>query len=280
MPLNGGEGSNGFATGVKADPLAEIVTLTGTFQQDSVTIQGQTATDITFFMADSYPSAITEMPMDGIIGMSPGSEWLWTLTAFNSAIKPIFSFYLNRGDDTTGQLTIGGSDPSQYSGDMKTVDLDDKTLHGTWTIEVQGFTIDGKQNPSSKPLKALLDTGTAYMQAPDAQTVSDIYAAISSDIKPVGSLGVWGGPCDVMEKLAPTLTFTLGKEGNTVDMEIPKDSFNLGPLPGIPDICQGVFLDPGISGYNGSWIVGSPLIKGYYTEWDAEGLKWGVADLK
>lgn len=277
---DGTEDSVSFATGVKADPLPEYATVTGTDNKDTVSIVGQTVKGMPFFMADKYPPALTESPIDGIIGLSPDSPWLWSLAKQNPNIKPVFGFRLNRGNDTTGVLTIGGTDPTQYSGTLKQVDFDHETTEGAWFIDGQTFTVNGKSTPSSGSFSAILDTGTAYMQTPDKQTTTDIYAAISSQIKPVGNLGVWGAPCSVMKTLVPKLTFTIGEQGNTVDMVIPKDSFNLGPLPDHPTICQGVFLDPGKSGYDGIWIIGSPLLKGYYTEWDLANLKFGVGNLK
>ena len=284
---NGREQQSGFATGCKADPLPSTAIVQGTSNSDTVSLGGATVKNFEFFLADVYSDAITEMPMDGILGFSPtgagrGGGWFWNLVDQGGVDEAIFSFHLNYDNDggAAGQVSLGGSDPSQYSGDLKQVDLDEETSQGLWAIQLQGVTAGGKKVAGNTGSAAVLDTGTAYMQTPDEKTTAAIYAAISPDIKRINNLGVWGGPCSTMEKLQPELTFTVGNSGNTIDMTIPKTSFNLGPLPGQPNTCQGVFLDPGRSGFDGSWIIGSPLIKAYYTVWDAGNLKWGIADLK
>ncbi|KAJ4163060.1 hypothetical protein NW754_014483 [Fusarium falciforme] len=159
---------------------------------------------------------------------------------------------------------------------------------GEWFIDNPTFYIDKKSVKNSatgKPFTqavSLLDTGTAFIMAPDHQTAKDMYAAISPEIKLLDKLGVWGAPCNVMEKLKPELTFTVGSGDKLVNLTMPADAFNLGEHPDHPGKCQGVILhspEP-ISKLATVWVIGSPVLKGYYTVWDGQNLELGVGILK
>ncbi len=110
----------------------------------------------------------------------------------------------------------------------------------------------------------------------------DIYAAVSPKIRQIDARGAWGAECDVMKTLAPSLTFTLADAtGASLDVTVDPGSFNVGPYPGQPGICQAVVLHP-FPPTNLSapfWTLGSPLIKQYYTVWDAGNLQVGFANV-
>lgn len=68
-------------------------------------------------------------------------------------------------------------------------------------------------------------------------------------------------------------TFTFGAGSAAVTVTIPKAPFNLGPYKGSTTICQTIFLDLGLFNDKDdkfdTWLVGAPLLKNYYTVWDA-----------
>lgn len=292
-----------FGTGGKAVPLDEPEAVTGALVADAVSINGATVANQTFLLCDSYPDALSDQPVDGIFGLGPPgassfaslvnftlSNWFWTLAASGGVPEPVFSFYLNSGSaSSTGELTLGGSDSSKYDGDIKKVNFNQTVteLIGEWFIDTPTFYVNDKSIVNSDSKEAfpagvsLLDTGTAFIQTPDYQTAKDMYGAISPEIKQIDKKGTWGASCDVMEKLSPTLTFTVGSGDKTINMTVPKTSFNLGSYPGKPGMCQGVILNAAepVSDIASVWVLGSPLIKGYYTVWDGKNLELGVAKL-
>ena len=273
-----------------------------------VSINGLSVENQTFLLCDSYPTELGENPtgpgIDGIFGLGPpGSSvfsssfnetfttTFWHFIASELVPEPVFSFYLNAGADAAhGELTLGGTDSSKYQGELQKVDFNETvtSLVGEWFIDNPTFFVNGQSVKNSKTgdgfpgAVSLLDTGTAYILTPDYQTAKDIYAKISPEIKLLDKLGSWGAPCDVMEKLSPELTFTIGSGDKTVNITMAKDSFNLGEHKSHPGKCQGVILhspEP-ISDLASIWVIGSPVLKNYYTVWDGGNMQLGVAELK
>ncbi|KAH6988095.1 aspartic peptidase domain-containing protein [Ilyonectria sp. MPI-CAGE-AT-0026] len=297
-----------FGTGGNAQPLEHGATLSGTIVSDTVTLGGLSVEDQAFLLCDGYDKALGENPIglniDGIFGLSPpGSSFFsaalnktsnttfWTLVSSGQVPEPFFSLYLNAGaNSASGELTLGGIDSSKYDGDITYVDFNETItgLVGEWFIDQPTFYVNSATVNNSKTDEAfpgavtLLDTGTAYIMTPDYQTAKDIYATISPEIKQLDKQGVWGADCAVMEKLAPELTFTVGAGDKLVNLTMPKDSFNLGEHDAHPGKCQAVILNAPepLSDLASVWVLGGPVLKGYYTVWNGEKLQLGVADLK
>ncbi|KAL2884212.1 hypothetical protein SGCOL_000151 [Colletotrichum sp. CLE4] len=308
-PTPGNNVTTAFGTGGKSVPYAVPQAASGTVVTDTVTIANLTVANQTWLLCDTYAEAFNEMPnIDGIFGLGPPgfshfsaetntsfSTWFWTLAQNGGVPEPLFSFFLNSGEGSApGELTLGGVNKDRYDGEIANVDFNMTVsyLGGSWFIDQPAFYINGKTVVNSNASDAAfpvgvsnVDTGTAFLQTPDYQTAKDIYAAISSEITQIDELGVWGAPCDVVEKLDPELTFTLGVGDNLVNMTVPKGAFNLGEYPGHSGVCQTIFLNPvqPISELASIWVLGSPLLKGYYTVWNGtnpEQLTFGVASLK
>ncbi|KAF9875070.1 hypothetical protein CkaCkLH20_07336 [Colletotrichum karsti] len=297
-----------FGTGGKSVPYAVAQPANGNVVTDSVTIAGHTVANQTFLLCETYAEAFNEMPIDGIFGLGPPgfshfseatnasfSTWFWSLVQNGDVPEPLFSIFLNSGEGSApGELTLGGVNKDRYEGEIANVDFNMTVvaLGKEWFIDSPEFYVNGKTVTDSSNDGAafpagvsLLDTGTAFLQTPDYQTAKDIYAAISSDITQIDELGVWGAPCDVVEKLEPELTFTIGSGSQALNLTVPKGAFNLGEYPGHEGICQTLFLNPvaPISELASIWVLGGPLLKGYYTVWNGtnpEQLQFGVAKLK
>lgn len=97
--------------------------------------------------------------------------------------------------------------------------------------------------------------------------------------------GAWGAPCAVLDAVAPKrLTFSINNgTGSYFNLTLTHNFFNLGEYPGQPGICQAVFSHPVIpiadplGEGRPVWILGSPILKEYYTVWDGLNLKVGFA---
>lgn len=224
-----------------------------------------------------------------------GQSWYWNLVDSGQLDSPLYSFYIPPGDIDGGEVTLGGVDDTKYEGDLEWTGCDTvaSKLFGAYILDQSAIYSDGtllNNGTSNEPIPsgwAILDTGTAFMQTPDYATAENIYAQISPNITQIDPAGAWGAACDELDAIAPDLTFTLGKAAQAVNVTIPKEYFNLGEYPGQPGTCQALFNNPsaGIGsswffGDNAEWLVGSPLLKQYYTVWDGEDLRIGWGQLE
>lgn len=243
----------------------------------------------------------------------------WALLDAGAVTSGVFGLHLPAGEVEGGALTLGGVDESRFVGDVDWLPLDLRG-HTTWTLDMQTVFVGGAQlmvpssatNDTSSPsntrttdtmttpypssLAQVLDTGTPFLMAPDYATAAALYAQLSPFPGALHQLdpdvGTWGGPCDTMAALAQSggsasLTFLLGRGGNDsqqLNVTLPASTFNLGPYPDMPGMCQAVInhWTDGGAYYEGLglWLLGSPLLKEYYTAWDGLGLRVGFAKLK
>lgn len=234
------------------------------------------------------------------------SSWYWELVEDGQLDSPYYSFYTPAGDLDGGEVTLGGVDATKYQGDIEWTKLatvatelfesyvvDQLAIYSDGVLLHNGTTTTTTDDEEDEVVAmptgwAILDTGTAFMMTPDYQTAANVYAQISANITQIDAGGAWGAPCDELEAVAPELTFTLGNTARTaVNVTIPRASFNLGAYPGLDGICQALFNNPsdgiGSSWFFGStayWLVGSPLLKQYYTVWDGQDLKVGWAQIE
>jgi len=81
--------------------------------------------------------------------------------------QPIFSFWLsqNPSDPVGGELTLGGTDPTRYTGDFSYAPLTSDTY---WQFDMADIQVGGKSTGfcSSGPWKAICDSGTSLIVGP------------------------------------------------------------------------------------------------------------------
>lgn len=250
---------------------------------------------------------MTSQPgIDGILGLSvlasQPSTLQWGLYNAGLLDSGVFGLYTPPGEASGGQLTLGGIDESTFEGDLVWLPLD-PAGHTQWSMDMQTIFINGEQltvgtgkrnssrctaTPYPQSLVQVLDSGTAFIIAPDNATAAALYAQISPKIYQIDSVGTWGCSCEDMDAIVQSgaeISFLLGYDGAGTQMNatIPSSVFNLGPYPAMPDICQAVVNNwQGEVYYNGLglWTLGSPLLKNYYTAWDGLNLQVGFAPLK
>ncbi|KKK22389.1 hypothetical protein ARAM_002223 [Aspergillus rambellii] len=295
-----------FSTGATTIPIAEAETANCTVVTDTVSLGGLKAPGQMFALCHQYPEAFEDVAMDGILGMgiAPQSDadiipTFWSLYASGQLPEPVFSFYLLPGSVDGAELKLGGIDHSKYEGHLTYVDLNKNlsAVSSAFVMDLQEIHIDGKPaltrgNYTSgivggKPAKfrsglAALDTGTSFLQTPDKQSAWDIYQQISPHIKQIDAAGAWGAPCDILDSVAPTLKLAIGDGDHQFQLTLPRHLFNLGEYPGLPGICQAAFSNPveiiqDPSGDQPVWLLGSPVLKAYYTVWDGLNMKVGFA---
>ncbi|GKZ32789.1 hypothetical protein AbraIFM66950_002413 [Aspergillus brasiliensis] len=294
-----------YSTGATTVPLrtSEVVNCTvnsGTVRLGELTSSGQWIVFCT-----EFPKVFRDMPMDGIMGMgvAPQSDddgiptfWSWYYSG--QLDEPVFSFYFVPGSEYRAEMTVGGVDESKFVGDIIWTDLNRNAsiLSEAYVVDFVSLDINGRPalttgNYSTgiaggppAPFTAgliALDTGTAFLQTPDQESAEDLYRQISPFITQIDSAGAWGAPCPLLDAVAPELTFTISTDDQTITL--PPSFFNLGEYPGLPGICQAVFNSPTepLEDPTGQgravWLVGSPLLKAYYTVWNGLDLRVGFA---
>lgn len=300
-PLPGTRHQVTFSTGITPAPLTAPQSASCLQTHDTITLGALTSKDQSFLLCDKYPDtfnvtdALDGMPIDGIMGLGPRStsktnkSFFWNLYDQGQLDSAVFSFWIPFDDvylnDT--QLTLGGIDHTRYFGPMNYTAFE-RPGEGRggggggggsddFIITLSSISLDGKVF-SITPTSAILDLGSPFIQTPDFATAQKLYAAISPLITQIDPAGAWGAPCNVLFTVWTDMTFRLGPEGTAQDLTIPRGFLNLNEYPGMPGICQALFTHPPVhSSGNNSWVIGSPLLKQYYTVWDPINMEIGWA---
>lgn len=141
---------------------------------DDVTVAGLKVTDFTFAEvtdASGLGAAYSLGKFDGILGMGWPSisvgklpTWFQTMQKQGVVDKGVFQFYFPNSNGAMGELTLGGTDSSKYTGSLNYTPLSHETY---WEFVLDGMTISGDSVTSSK--NAILDTGTSLLAGPTAE---------------------------------------------------------------------------------------------------------------
>lgn len=288
-----------FGTSGDTTPVSGPVKASCAEVSDSVSVQGLTATEFRFILCDQQDAAFrAQGEIDGILGLPvEDSEYKgleWSLYDAGLLASPLFGIYIPPGQITGGQLTLG-LDDTKHDGTVTYVDLDNELslLKQTWVMDLETVYVNGEKlqittNTSTTRIAypralSVLDTGTAFISAPSYEVARDLYARISPKIYRIDPVGTWGAPCKDMETLTSNVTFLFGYDGGSqANVTLPAKSLNLGPYPGKEGICQAAINDIKQTNKDGRgvWVIGSPLLKQYYTTWNGRDLQVGFAPLK
>lgn len=174
--------------------------LTGFLSQDTITIAGMQVTNQVFAEATDEPGlAFLFSSFDGICGLAFKSiavdgvtPVFYNLLSQQKISAPVFGFWLNRNESgsTGGEMTLGGLDPSHYTGDLFYVPLANQTY---WNFKMDAINIVGKKFnfcPAGTGCPAIADTGTSLLAGP-----SDMVTKINQAI---GSTGIITGECEML----------------------------------------------------------------------------------
>jgi len=222
------------------------------------------------------PTLFKGTDLDGIIGMGframsqlNGPTFVDGLFRGGQISQPIFGLYLTPKSVGNAQLTLGGTDPSKYTGNINFLPVDARKPY--WNVPFQSITVNGR--PSKvQPQVAVADSGTAGMIAPVGDAKA-IYSLISPNIVVLDPRGAYGIKCTELAGLNATITFMMGGKPYT----IPSKELSVGPYPDQPGktgMCQTLINSDRSLNF---WIIGESLLKYYYTVWDMGNRQNGVA---
>jgi len=204
---------------------------------------------------------------DGILGMGYQNFAVNNITpVFNTLIdqkkvpEPVFAFWLNRDASgaTGGELTLGGSDPSHYKGNLTYVAV---TKKGYWQFNADGIQVgDNKASGCVNGCPAIADTGTSLLAGPKDE-VKAINEAIGA--RPVIS-GEYMIGCDKIDSL-PDVTITI--QGQKFVLKGSDYVIKMSALG--QSVCISGFMGIDLPPQLGKmWILGDVFIGKYYTLFD------------
>ncbi|KAF4648672.1 hypothetical protein FOZ61_002349 [Perkinsus olseni] len=170
--------------------------------------------------------------------------------------SPTFAVYLSSGSSPSGEIIIGGDDPSKYDGPLGHIDITDKQHH---TSKLEAFAIG-----SSSSIKI---PGRLRSQVLDL-----LSTAGTKKVKILEHRDVYGVDCKDVDYL-PVMSFTVkGLPGKAdITISIPPKAYIVSPEP---DVCI-LTID-----FDERWILGLPAFVGHYYSFDWAGARIGVAKVK
>eukprot|EP00604_Paraphysomonas_vestita_P002846 CAMPEP_0174818354 /NCGR_PEP_ID=MMETSP1107-20130205/1018_1 /TAXON_ID=36770 /ORGANISM="Paraphysomonas vestita, Strain GFlagA" /LENGTH=362 /DNA_ID=CAMNT_0016030085 /DNA_START=105 /DNA_END=1193 /DNA_ORIENTATION=+ len=205
---------------------------------------------------------------DGILGLAfPVLSVNKVPTAFENVVSQglvtsaEFAFYLGNSAKDKGELTLGGTDPSHYTGSITYVPLLAATY---WEITLDDLQISGQSFVGSGESKAIVDSGTSILTGPSSE-VSKIASLLGGKEIVEGEYLV---KCDYTG--FPDFVFKI--DGNDYTLT-PYDYL-------IPDgnVCLLGIMALDIPEPTGPlWILGDVFMRKYYTVFDVTNKRVGFA---
>lgn len=280
--------------------------VSGKFGEDAVTlgddytVEGQTfaAADSTDGLGQTYGKA----KFDGILGLAfptisrdPGvNTVIPNLKEKGHLDKAMFAFYL--GDESDGELTIGGYDGTRFEGSITWVDLISPTY---WLAPVDQIKF-GENLVADSKIAGIIDTGTSIIYGPKEQ-VEGMVAAIGGRFIPNIGLNlidcntnipdlsltigghevkIEGSQLKIQDDSKQYCFFTVStmmfgsaqEEGESVEEEMEEEVIDqMSRLVG-----EGL---PIPAGYD-AWLLGDTYMRQVYNVFDFDNKKYGIAALK
>uniref|UniRef100_A0A7M4E5T0 Embryonic pepsinogen-like n=1 Tax=Crocodylus porosus TaxID=8502 RepID=A0A7M4E5T0_CROPO len=193
---------------------------------------------------------------DGILGLAyPNLATDRFIPVFDNMMNQnlvqqhLFSVYLSR-DQNGSSITFGGTDESYFTGPIHWIPV---SYQGYWQISMDSIIVNGKVIACKSGCQAIVDTGTSLMVGP------------SPDICKVQK--VIGATLEQDGEVRPTLSrydmepFFMG-DNSTVGCPLPLHSF-----------CTSNFQTTNMN----LWVLGDVFIREYYSIFDRENNRVGLA---
>merc|ERR1712072_1270463 len=242
--------------------------LTGFVSQDTVTMGSATVKNQLFAEATKEPGLAFKVGrFDGIMGMAfdsiavDGMEPAW-YSAVGDA--KLFGVYLGGTSGVGGEMTLGGTDSSHYTGDISYFPVSRAKY---WQISVDTFSVGNLSK-----VEGILDTGTSLLVVPPA--------VMTSFGQQVGATSIAGGKewtldCSKISTL-PTLDITIGGKPFPLDgKDYVLQVTSLGQTE-----CLLCMTGMDLSREGLSLILGDVFLRKYYAVFDLGNTRVGLATAK
>ncbi|GAA99135.1 uncharacterized protein L969DRAFT_46255 [Mixia osmundae IAM 14324] len=225
---------------------------------DVVSIGELSAANVTFAAcAETSGLNVTGSPVSGILGVpshNPASSLgtnLWEALGATS-----IGIFQNRNNQT-GALTIGGDEPSLYTGQINYNDVVNATS-SFWELKLDAIHV-GIQLLGLEELNptVVIDSGTSVLALP-VSTLDSMFSAVPGSQAIDTTAGQsYAVPCD----MTLNITFTFGNISYVIQ---PQDIVQQGPIT-TGGLCQvNAISSDSISGIP-PYILGAPFLQSVYT---------------
>lgn len=170
--------------------------------------------------------------------------------------KPVFAFYL--GDNADGELTFGGYDASKFEGELTWIPLMEASY---WRIALDKVQIGSF---STTATDAIVDSGTSLITGP-TQVIRQIAQEIGATPTITGQYTI---DCNLLDTL-PDMSWTI--DGN--DYVVPGKNLVLQAS----GMCIFAMMGMDFPAPGPQWILGDVFMRKYYTVFDYEKERIGLA---
>jgi len=212
--------------------------------------------------------AFSQGSFDGILGLA------WPSLSVDNVVPPVqnmisekalpegvFSFYLPSTSGATGELIFGGVDNTKFTGDLFYQPLSKKTY---WEITLDDIKVSGKSATTIKT--AIIDSGTSLLAGPTADVDT-----LATQLGAMNAGGEYFVDCTALSSMP------------NIDVSFGGKTFSLTPAQYVLNI-QGYCL-LGLIGLDVPaplgplWILGDVFMREYYTVFDVDNARIGVAPI-
>ncbi|NXY82330.1 CATE protein, partial [Alcedo cyanopectus] len=241
-----------------------------TLQISNISIKGQDFGESVFEPGPTFALA----RFDGVLGLGyPSLAVGNALPVFDSIMnqqlveEPVFSFYLERGDDTEngGLLILGGIDHSLYKGSIHWVPVTEKSY---WQIHLNNIKIQGRVMFCSHGCDAIVDSGTSLITGPSSQ-IRRLQEYIGASPSHMGEFLV---DCRRLSSL-PYISFTIGHH----EYKLTAEQYIIKSVDD-QTFCMSGFQSLDIATSAGSlWILGDVFMSAFYCIFDRGNDRVGFA---
>lgn len=245
----------------------------GVFGKDTVSIggidiPGQPFAEVSMLSFGSHNIAYAVGKFDGLLGLGFKSISQYNIpTPFEAMVElglvtePVFAFYLQQDESSTGELVFGGVDESHFTGQLVDVPL---TSESYWEVQMDSLSIAG-YSVTSGPQKVIIDSGTSLLAGP-----SKAVAMIAAQLGGSGMVGTqYVVPCASIPTL-PDLQISMGGTNFTLagsDYVIK-----------VSGTCMLAFIGIDVPVPAGPlWIMGDVFMRKYYCVFDYGNKKMRIA---
>lgn len=121
-----------------------------------------------------------------------------------------FAFVLQKSGSTDGELSLGGADPTKYTGDFTYTPITNK---GYWEFSVAAVTVGGASFAGTT--KAIADTGTSLLAVPKTVFTSLLTKFPAGVVEPL-QMGEYTVDCSKVSAM-PTISFNIGSKEFALD---------------------------------------------------------------